>query len=231
MKRICFFLAAVLLLAACNTSKPIAATAKENLYTTEQEWKTTINDGWFSAKTITMGNFSTSSRKTGVAAGSPSAQFKNTKNASNFTVKGEDENMLVQVLNTPAITFSDKKLPSYLAGVKSESPLFYAWINGTRKQSLQSWELILKDPTYLDLNNNANVGLLRSGTQELRITGNNRFGIANSYERPCFEFHEGGKTVAAVMIAEQPRMWVSSKIDVERKKILVAAISSLLMRN
>ncbi|MCK7558554.1 hypothetical protein MKQ70_27585 [Chitinophaga sedimenti] len=223
MKRIATFLFACICLTA-------AAPAKDDLYTTEQEWKVTINDGWFSAKTVTMGNFSTSSRKNGIAAGSPSAQFKNTQNASNFTVKGEDENMLVQVLRTPIITFSEQKLPKYLSELKGEATLFYAWINGTKAQPLQTWELLLKDPSYLNLNDNASIGILRSGKEELRITAHNKFGIVNSHEKPCFEFHDGKKTLAAVMVAEQPRMWVSVKVEEGQKKILVAAMSALLMR-
>ncbi|WP_295126013.1 hypothetical protein [uncultured Chitinophaga sp.] len=230
MKRI-FTPLLLVLITACSSPKPVTVTARENLYTAGQEWKVTVNDGWFSAKTITLGDYNTSARKNGITPASPSAQFKNTKNASNFTVKGEDENMVVQVLSTPFITFSDKKLPTYLGGQKTEAPLFYAWVNGTRKQSLQSWELIMKEATYLDLNNNASIGILRSGTEEMRVTATNKFGIANSYERPCYEFHANGRTLAAVMIAEQPRVWVNAKIDAEKKKVLVAAIAALLMRN
>jgi hypothetical protein len=230
MKRI-FIPLLLVLMAACSSTKPITVINKENLYTNDQEWKVAIKDGWFSAKTISIGDYSTTARKNGITPASPSAQFKSTKNASNFNVKGEDENMLVQILNTPLITFSDKKLPTYISERKSENPLFYAWINGTRRLSLQSWEMVLRDPTYLELNDNANVGIFRSGTEVMRISATNKFGIANSYERPCYEFHANGRPLAAVMIAEQPRVWVNAKIDPEQKKILVAAIAALLMRN
>lgn len=222
MNRIYLFLSFVFL---------TAFTLKDDLYTPEQEWKVSINDGWLSAKTISLGIYSTSSRKTGIAAASPSARFKNTKNASNFTLKGNDENILVQVLSTQAITFSDRKLPSYLSKAPATNMLFYAWINGTSTQPLQTWEIILKDPTYLDLNDNASVGILRSGKEEMRISATNRFGIMNSYERPTYEFHDGKKTLAAVMIDAQPKMWISQKADAEQQKVLTAAISALLMRS
>ena len=55
-----------LLLCHCSTTQKPAATAN-NLYTGTQEWTTTVNDGWFSAKTIQYGAYTTSSLKKGIA--------------------------------------------------------------------------------------------------------------------------------------------------------------------
>jgi len=51
-----YALAFGLLLAGCATVKrTVAPAAVHNLYTGPQEWPVKINDGWFTAKTISYG--------------------------------------------------------------------------------------------------------------------------------------------------------------------------------
>jgi len=218
-----------LLLCHCSTTQKPAATAN-NLYTGSQEWTTTVNDGWFSAKTIHYGAYTTSSRKNGIAGAVNVSFIKNAEQPFNFTVNDNNQQILVQTLSTPLISFTGRKLPDWLAKLPATTPVFYSVINGIQSQPLVRWELLLKNPHYLELNENKPVGVLRSPDQEIRITAHNRFGIMNSYEKVCYEFHYHGAPVAAVMPGQQPRVWVSKQVTGDQEKILAAAIGALLLR-
>ncbi|KAA2244948.1 hypothetical protein F0L74_03020 [Chitinophaga agrisoli] len=217
-----------LLLCYCSTVKKTAAPAND-LYTSAQEWTVTTNDGWFSAKTIRYGAYTTADRKNGITP-AVNIAFKNVSNAFNFVVKDKAEQILVQTLNTPLISFSGRKLPDWLEKQAPNTPLFYSLINGIQSQPLVRWELVLKSPHYLELNANKPAGVLRSPAEDIRITAHNRFGVMNSYEKLCYEFQYRGVPVAAVMPGEQPRVWVSKTVTADKEKILAAAIGALLLR-
>ncbi len=218
-----------LLLCQCSSVKKTAAPAND-LYTSAQEWTVTINDGWFSAKTIQYGAYTTADRKNGIAAAVNIAFIKNASNAFNFLVKDKAEGILVQTLNTPLISFTGRKLPDWLEKQAPNTPLFYGLINGIQSEPLVRWELVLKSPHYLELNANKPAGLLRSPAEDIRITAHNRFGVMNSYEKVCYEFQYHGVPVAAVMPGAQPRVWVSKQVTASKEKILAAAIGALLLR-
>lgn len=226
MRPLCLLYA--LLCLSCSTIKKTPAPSAD-LYTSAQEWVVKINDGWLSAKTISYGNYSTSSRRNGVTAAANITFVKAAENAFNFSVKDSTEQILVQSLNTPAVTFSGRSLPETLAKLPGSTPLFYALVNGIRSAPLVRWELILKKPHYLELNENKPAGVLRSPNENIDISAHNRFGIINSYEKICFELREHGVPIAAVMPGTQPRVWVSKRITKEKEKILAAAIGALLL--
>lgn len=227
MRPLCLITA--LLCLSCRTVKKAPA-ATTDLYTSAQEWTVKINDGWLSAKTISYGGYSTTSRRNGITPAANITFVKSAENAFNFAVKDSTEQILVQSLNTRMITFSGRSLPSSLAGLPANSPLFYTLVNGIQSAPLVRWELILKNPHYLELNENKPAGVLRSPGEEISITAHNRFGIMNSYEKICFEFRERGTPIAAVMPGARPRVWVSSRITKNKEKILAAAIGALLLR-
>jgi hypothetical protein len=219
----------MLLFFGCSTIKK-APSASNDLYTSGQEWAVTINDGWFSAKTIRYGNYSTSSRRNGIAAATNITFVKAAENAFNFTVKDSTEQILVQSLNTRLITFSNRSLPDWLHTLPAATPLFYTVINGIQHAPLVRWEMILKAPHYLELNDNKPAGVLRSPNGDIRITAHNRFGTMNSYEKVCFEFQEQHVPVAAVIPGAEPKIWVSKRVTKDKEKILAAAIGALLLR-
>jgi hypothetical protein len=218
-----------LFIIACHSGKRIG-TSSDELYTAPQEWPVKINDGWFSAKTFAYGPYSTSSRKNGVTDAMAVSFIKDPQQPYNFTVNGNQENMLVQIMNTQRAAFENRSLPPYLAGEKVNAPIFYALINGTKNNPLKRWELILKNPTYLELNDNKSTGILRSPDTDIRITAHNRFGKTNSYEKICYEFQYRGQPVAAVIPGNKPQLWVSKNINPETEKVLAAAIGALLFR-
>ncbi|MEZ2441661.1 hypothetical protein AB6805_08055 [Chitinophaga sp. RCC_12] len=212
-----------LLLWSCSTTKPTAV--KSSLYTSDQEWAVKVKDGWLSAKTISFGLYSTTSRKNGVAE----ATFvKDPKNAFNFYLNGNEEHLLIQTMNTTAIVFSNRDLPAYLSSLPGATDLRYTLINGTRNEPLKRWEMIIKSPHYLELNENKPAGVLRSTDTDIRITAHNRFGKVNSYESVCYEFQYRGQPIAAVIPGEKPRVWMSRDAPPELSKTLAAAIAAFL---
>ncbi|HWV65237.1 hypothetical protein [Chitinophaga sp.] len=212
-----------LLLWSCTTTKPTIT--KSSLYTNDQEWPVKVKDGWLTAKTISFGLYSTTSRKNGVAE---ATFIKDPKNAFNFYLNGNEEHLLIQTMNTTAIVFSNRDLPSYLSGLPAGTELRYALINGTRNEPLKRWEMIVKNPHYLELNENKPAGVLRSTDTDIRITANNRYGKVNSYENVCYEFQYRGQPVAAVIPGEKPRVWMSREVPPEIGKTLSAAIAAFL---
>jgi hypothetical protein len=223
------YLLCVLLCFSCSTVKRTPAPSVD-LYSAAQEWPVKINDGWLSAKTISYGSYTTTSRRNGISSAANISFVKAAENAFNFNVKDSTEQILVQALNTPAVTFSGRSLPETLSKLPGSTALFYTLVNGIRHAPLVRWELILKKPHYLELNDNKPAGVLRSPNEDIGISAHNRFGIVNSYEKTCFEFREHGTPVAAVIPGAQPRVWVSKRITKEKEKILAAAIGALLLR-
>ena len=185
-----------------------------------------MKDGWLTAKTVSFGLYSTTSRRNGVAE----ATFvKSPENAFNFYLNGNGEHLLVQTMGTTAIVFSNRSLPAYLSGLAAGTALRYTLINGTKNEPLQRWEMIVKSPHYLELNENKPVGVLRSTETDIRITAHNRFGKVNSYENVCYEFQYRGQPVAAILTGEQPKVWMSREVNPEMSKTLAAAIAAFLL--
>lgn len=205
--------------------------AQNGLYVPAQEWPVKISDGWFTAKTISFGPFSTSSRKNGIADAAAVSFIKDPSNPFNIRVSGKDENVLIQVIQAAHIAFSGHSLPSFLDNMPATALFSYILINGTKNEPLKRWEMILKDVTYLELNENKPAGVLRSEDDEVRITAHNRFGAKNSYENLCYEFHIRRQVVAAVVTGAQPRVWVSAEMEGKSlQPVLAAAIGALLVR-
>ncbi|RPD38482.1 hypothetical protein [Chitinophaga barathri] len=223
-------IALCLLFTACATVKKPAA--DPGLYIAANELPVKIKDGWLTAKTLTLGAYTTSSRTNGVAANTPAKQFKSTSDAFYFTVKGQDAELPVQVLSTGKITFSNRPLPAYLNTLPGDAPLWYIFAGGTAQDPLKSWELLLKkNIAFLELNDNKPVGILRSSTDEIRITAHNRYGIRNSTEKICYEFQLKGVPVAAVVTGENPRAWIHSKADANLQRTLAAIMLGLLFKS
>lgn len=204
--------------------------SQKGLYTAAQEWPVKINDGWFIAKTIAYGPYTTADRKNGIADATAVSFIKDPRTPFNFIVNGQDEKILVQELSALHIAFSGRSLPYFLDNMPANAPYSYIQINGTKNEPLKRWELILKEVTYLELNDNKPVGILRSEQDEIRITAHNNFGTKNSYENICYEFHYRRKEIAAVIPGEKPRVWMSTDIPAALQPVLAAAIGALLLR-
>lgn len=219
-------LSLIFLIASCNN-----VFAQNGLYTSAQEWPVKINDGWFTAKTISFGLYNTSSRKNGVADATAVSFIKDPLNPFNIRVNGRDEEILIQVIQAAHIAFSGHSLPSFLDNMPATALFSYILINGTKNEPLKRWEMVLKDVTYLELNENKPAGILRSADDEVRITAHNRFGASNSYENICYEFHIRRQVVAAVVTGASPRVWMSAEMEGKPlQPVLAAAIGALLVR-
>ena len=218
------------LLSAFLLIASISGYAQKGIYTPAQEWPIKINDGWFTSKTITYGPYSTSSRKNGISDAAAVSFIKDPQNPFSFIMSGQDENILIQELRALHIAFTSRSLPSFLDNMPATAPYTYVQINGTKNEPLKRWELILKEATYLELNDNKPAGILRSDNDEIRITAHNNFGTKNSYENICYEFHYHRKDIAAVIPGEKPRVWMSADIPAALQPIIAAAIGALLLR-
>ncbi|NLR78998.1 hypothetical protein [Chitinophaga eiseniae] len=214
-----------LLLWSCTTTQKTQTTS--SLYTNDQECATKIKDGWLTAKTISFGLYSTTSRKNGVAE---ATFIKDPKNAFNFYLNGNGEHLLIQTMSASAISFSNRNLPGWLNSLPGSTDLRYALINGTKNEPLKRWEMIVKAPHYLELNDNKPVGILRCADTDIRVTAHNRFGKVNSYENICYEFQYRGQPVAAVIPGDKPRVWVGRDVETEMSKTLAAAIAAFLFQ-
>jgi hypothetical protein len=204
--------------------------SQKGLYTPTQEWPVKINDGWFTSKTITYGPYSTSSRKNGISDAATVSFIKDPQNPFSFIMTGQNESIPVQELRALRIAFSSRSLPSFLDNMPPTAAYSYAQIGGTKNEPLKRWELILKETTYLELNDNKPAGILRSDKDEIRITAHNNFGTKNSYEHICYEFHYRRKDIAAVIPGEKPRVWMSADIPAALQPVIAAAIGVLLLR-
>ncbi|MCF6401831.1 hypothetical protein L3C95_03040 [Chitinophaga filiformis] len=219
-------LALIFVIAGCTN-----VWAQDGLYTSAQEWPVKISDGWFTARTISFGQYTTSSRKNGIADAAAISFIKDPINPFNIRVSGRDENILIQVIQAAHVAFSGHSLPSFLDNMPATAHFSYILINGTKNEPLKRWEMILKDVNYLELNENKPAGTLRAGDDEVRITAHNRFGTKNSYENICYEFHIRRQVVAAVVTGARPRVWMSAEMEGKPlQPVLVAAIGALLVR-
>lgn len=223
-------IAFALLFGACNTPKPIVVKKDPGLYIPPHEAVVKLKDGWLTAKTISLGDYITTARTNGVAANTPPKQWRNVSDAFYFTVKTAADQFPVQVLSTPRITFSNRPLPSYLNSLTGDAPLWYTTLGAVSSAPLKNWEFILKrNIAFLELNDNKPVGILRSETDEVRVTAHNRYGTRNSYEKICYEFQLKGIPVAAVIPAgEKPQVWIHEKADAAMRQTLSGAMLALI---
>src|SRR3954464_14349232 len=88
------------------------AYSQKGLYTSAQEWPVKISDGWFTAKTIAYGPYTTADRKNGIADATAVSFIKDPIAPFSFMVTGQDEKILVQELRALHIAFSSRSLPS-----------------------------------------------------------------------------------------------------------------------
>ncbi|WP_343667298.1 hypothetical protein [Chitinophaga sp.] len=194
----------------------------------------TIKDGWFTAKTISFDKYTTSDRKNGIDQPASFSFIKNPIDAFNFLLLCDtckhDSKAHIQALYTPRIAFSDRSLPSVLEHVDANNKLAYIVIQ-VADSALNNWEMILRNMTYLDLNDNKQAGILRSSQGEFKVTANNHFGIVNSYENIRYEFVYRKRVVAAVIPGNNPRVWLDlSNLKEEQRIVVAAAIAALLLR-
>ena len=65
-----------MLLTACTAPKPAVVKKDPGLYIQPHEVAVKVKDGWLTAKTISLGDYTTSSRTNGVAANTPPKQWR-----------------------------------------------------------------------------------------------------------------------------------------------------------
>jgi len=194
----------------------------------------TIKDGWFTAKIISFDKYTTGDRKNGIDQPDSFSFIKNPIDAFNFlllcdTCK-QGNKAHIQALYTPRIAFSNRPLPSVLEHTESDNKFFYIVIQAA-DSALGNWEMILRNMTYLDLNENKQAGILRSSLGEFKITANNHLGIVNSYENIRYEFVFRKKVVAAVIPGKNPRVWLDlNNLKEEQRITIAAAMAALLLR-
>lgn len=228
MKSLSGLAVACLLMAGCGVTKTASS---PGLYTSANEMSVKTDDGWFSAKTISIGEFSTSSRTNGIPSGAPAKQWKNVSDAFYFTLKNGGAQLPVQVLSTPRITFSARTFPGWFPAMGNDAPLWYIHAGATAADPLKSWEMILKrNIAFLELNDNKVIGILRSPTDELKVTAHNRYGAVNSADKICYEFQFKGMPVAAVLTGKDQRAWLQKELDPAMRETLAAMMLGLLFR-
>ncbi|MFB6455939.1 hypothetical protein ACE38W_11770 [Chitinophaga sp. Hz27] len=223
-----YFFAALLLL---TTQIALAQRfPKDNLYDSVNQWHIKIDDGWFTAKTIIFGDYSTSSRKNGVDESITGGAISSPLKPFSFTLSGKGAKIPVQTMEVTHIAFLNRDLPDFLDRASDKATFFYALLNDSKNDPLKRWELILKTSTYLDLNEDKLCGILRTEGESFRISANNRFGIANSYENICYVFRDGKKTIAAIVPGKNPRIWMRTDVDERTSNVVAAAMAALLLR-
>lgn len=194
----------------------------------------TIKDGWFTSKTISFDKYTTADRKNGIDQPASFSFIKNPIDAFNFKLQcdtcKQDSKAHIQALYTPHIAFSDRSLPAVLEHADANNTFYYIVIQAA-DSTLGKWEMILRNMTYLDLNENKQAGILRSSLGEFKVTANNHFGIVNSYENIRYEFVFRKKVVAAVIPGNNPRVWLDlNNLKEEQRMIVAAAMAALLLR-
>ncbi len=228
IKSLTGFAAACLLMVGCGVTKNASA---PGLYTSANELAVKTDDGWFSARTISIGDYATSSRTNGIPSGAPAKQWKNTSDAFYFTLKNGSATLPVQVLSTPRVTFSARTFPSWFPQIANDAPLWYVHVGASAADPLKSWELIAKrNIAFLELNDNKVIGILRSPNEELKVTAHNRYGAVNSADKICYEFQWKGLPVAAVLTGKDQRAWLQKELDPALRETLAGVMLGLLFR-
>ena len=210
--------------AACLLLTSLSGMAQKGL----TEIPVSIKDGWFTAKTISFDLFHTGDRKNGIDHPADLPFIKAADAAFSFVLVSDSNKVHIQVLKTPHVAFSDRSLPSFLDHMPATAVFSYVLII---PEDSSHWEMILKDMTYLELNDNKQAGILHSPGEEIKITANNHMGTVNSYENIRYEFVYRRKVIAAVIAGAKPRVWIDTElIKAAQRPIIAAAIAALLLR-
>ncbi|SEB00277.1 hypothetical protein SAMN05660909_04647 [Chitinophaga terrae (ex Kim and Jung 2007)] len=228
-----FFIVLPMLLWSCSTTK--STTTSSDLYSNDQQWPVTINDGWLTARTISFGPFKTTPKTNGLLG---STFIKSPKDPFYFRIEGNNARISIESMSANGVAFSSQVLPKYFNTLAPNVPVRYYRITNTGADNPYKWEMIIKAAHYLELNNNKAVGILRERTQAAnnstsayRITAHNHFGKVNSYENICYEFYseKNNKLLAAVIPGEKPKVWMDKNVDSFTKDLLAAGIAGLLL--
>lgn len=218
-------IALAVVLGSCGTTR---RTAENDFYNKHNELKVKAKNGLFSSLHFTFGPYSTGEKASGVDK--QIISFATSRAPSHFSITdGDGHTSAVQAVYTDKRSLEDKRLPEALDTIRY-GEIFYAWIRGGSQNALKNWELMVKNPTYTQLADNQEVGVLRSLTDLIEIHANNRFGSPDSYDNMCFEFQLRGVPVAAVTVNGLVRIWIDRHLDDQTKFAVAAAIASLLMR-
>src|SRR5699024_5544669 len=109
--------------------------------------------------------------------------------------------------------------------------VFYAWVINSSDYELDNWELILKNPSFEELDKDIAIGVLSSPRDEMEVYANNRSGKIQSYEELTFEFRLKGFSVAAVQVnGDRKYVWMDPRLDERRKYALAGAMAAILLR-
>ncbi|ATL46526.1 hypothetical protein COR50_04675 [Chitinophaga caeni] len=203
----------------------------QDIYRPSNEWPVVIADGWFSAKTYTIGKYQASSKTNGSNRTSIFRTFPSAKNVFHYQLTSNASEYLITYGTVASISIDEKTLPKYLHSKHTgNADFFYAELIDQKDTSRPHWEMIIRKPHYLSLNKNNITGTLRSGNRSFMISAHNKFSFTNSYEKTCYEFKSKKKILAAVMLDKQPKVWVEEGLDSYESQVFAAAVSSLLQQ-
>lgn len=228
MKKLTVFGVLISLLTAysCSITKNMN---QDNLYNRHNEVKAKVKNGLFSSKTVSFGNYSTGKKEKGVDK--HIINFRDQSNPFHFSLNDNNGNITsVQAVYTQKKDLSVNNLPDFFNGMADGASVYYSWIRGGSVNALQNWELILKNPTYEGLKQDAQTGVLQTANQIITVHANNRFGSPASYQNMCYEFQLQGVPVAAVQVNGKDKVWMEKQLDPSVKFVIAGAIASILMR-
>lgn len=228
MKYVLYATLAFALLSAysCGTTKNVY---EDTFYNKHNELSLKVKKKILGGKYITFANFTTGSQGKGVDK--RVIHFDDQTNPFHFSLNDNSGNITnVQVVTTQKKDLASYNLPDIFNNADDGAQIFYAWFSGGPSNSLQNWELILKNPTYEGLKHDDQTGILRTVNQVIAVHANNYFGSPDSYDKICYEFRMQGVPVAAVEVNGKNKVWMNVQLDAATKFAIAAAISSLLMR-
>lgn len=211
---------------SCSTTRKMN---QDNVYNRHNEVKVKIKKGLFSSRTVSFGNYGTGKKEKGVDK--HIINFENQSNPFHFSLNDNNGNITtVQAVYTQKKYLSSIILPDFFDNINDGASVFYSWIRGGTANTLQNWELILKNPTYEGLKQDAQTGVLQTSNQIITVHANNRFGTPDSYQNMCYEFQLQGVPVAAVQVNGKDKVWMEKQLDPSIKFVIAGAIASILMR-
>ncbi len=229
MKQYIYAIAAVCFLWMSASCGILNKGSDGSLYNKRDREKVKIKKGLFSAKRASFGHYSTTPIEDNVDQRIIS--FATQQGAFHFTLsENEEATVNVQAVYTDKNSLDNKRLPTtfYQADIKK---IFYAWISGSAVNNLNNWELIVKNPSYEELTQNAVIGVLRSSSEEVEVHANSRSGDVQSYESLTYEFQLKGIPVAAVQVnGRRKYIWIRSILNEEIKNAVVGAMAALLLK-
>lgn len=211
---------------SCSTMRKVN---QDNLYNRHNEVKAKVKKGLFSSMTVSFGNYNTGKKEKGVDK--HIINFRDQSNPFNFSLNDNSGNITsVQAVYTQKKDLSVNNLPDFINDMNDGASVYYSWIRAGSANTLQNWELILKNPTYDGLKQDAQTGVLQTSNQIITVHAHNRFGSPDSYENMCYEFQLQGVPVAAVQVNGKNKVWMEKQLDPSVKFVIAGAIASILMR-